>query len=189
MKPAQLYKRLEQTTTPIPLANIRWIAGTIAGPLAFAINADWTRWDRDFSVEVGGSIGRHSIRSITFDVAPIGLTFNTNLNRFSVGDSNGIAPDDLIWSVSTDATKGTITPARPLSGGDAFDFGVSVFAPIEGSVQEDPDRFRGAKVTVVLDNGQKFTSTITAEPKEAINNFTGFGLVNAEAATRNHGGK
>lgn len=188
LKPAALYKRLEQTATPVPVPNIRWIAGTIAGPVAFAINEDWTRWDRDFSIEVGSSIGRHTIASITFDVAPIGLTFNTNLNRFSVGDSKGIAPDDLTWSVSKDATKGTITPARPLGAGDAFDFGLSVFAPNPGFVQEDPDRFRGAKVTVVLGDGQKFTSTITAKSKIAINNFTGFGLVNADKATRNHGG-
>lgn len=185
IKPQALYKLLENTATPVLLPNVRWIAGTIAGPVGFAINADWTRQNRDFSVEVGGSTGNHSITSITLDTGPIGLTFNPNLNRFSVGDSNGLSPLDLIWSVSADTTKGTITiPKGLLQTGDSFEFGLSVFAPILGSTQEDPDRFRGMKLTVALDNGQKFTSTVTAMPKVAINNFTGYGLVNADAATK-----
>lgn len=42
----------------------------------------------------------------------------------------------------------------------------------------------GATVTVTLDNGKTYTSTIFAAEKERINRFTGHGLVNADAATR-----
>jgi hypothetical protein len=35
-----------------------------------------------------------------------------------------------------------------------------------------------------LDNGQTFSAPVLALPKSPINNFTGFGLVNADAATR-----
>lgn len=185
LTPQQVYRRLEETATPMPLSNERWVAGTVSGPVFFSINADWTRWSRDFSVNVPFLFGRHSIQAITLDTSAIGLTFNKNLNRFSVGDSTGVASTDITPSVSTDATQFTMTFAPgKLVGGGSFDFGESVFAPIQGSVQEDPDRFRGMKVIVTLDNGQKFSAPVLALPKLPINNFTGFGLVNADAATR-----
>jgi hypothetical protein len=162
------------------------VAGTIAGPLTFTINADWTRWNRDFTAALGGN-GRHAVSSITLDVAPAGLTFNPNPNRFSVGDSSGVTMADITQSFSADVTQFTMTFAPgSFSGHDWFDFGLSVFAPIQGSTQEDPDRFRGMNVTVTLDNGASSTSPVIALPKQAINNFTGYGLVNADRATRRH---
>ncbi|HYL71109.1 MAG TPA: S8 family serine peptidase, partial [Candidatus Dormibacteraeota bacterium] len=94
LSPRQLYARLQATATPIALPNQRWVAGTIAGPLTFTINADWTRWGRDFTAALGGE-GRHAVSSITLDVAPIGLTFNPNPNRFNVGASSGVTMADI----------------------------------------------------------------------------------------------
>src|SRR5882762_5678508 len=186
LSPRELYRRLEQTATPLPVPNQRWVAGTIAGPVTFSANADWTRWSRDFTLALGGD-GHRAVSSITLDTSPIGLIFSTNPNRFSVGDSRGVTITDITRTVSPDRTKFTMTFAPgSFDRHDWFDFGLSVFAPIEGTTQEDPDRFRGLKVSVTLDNGSTSTATVIANPKLPVNNFTGYGLVNADAATRRH---
>src|SRR5262249_51456000 len=105
-------------------------------------------------------------------------------NRFSVSNANGVSAADMSISES-DSQHFTISfAAGTLSSGDSFDFGMSVFTPIQGSTQEDPDRFRDIVLTVTLDNRQTFTGKVMALPKLPFNNYTGFGLVNADAATR-----
>jgi len=185
LSPRALYARLERTATPLPTPNQRGVAGAFAGPVSFSANADWTRWDRDFSIELGHT--HRAVSSITLDTSAIGLTFNPNPNRFSVGASRAITLADITHTVSPDATQFIMTFAPgSFSAGDYLDFGLSVFAPVQGSTQEDPDRFRGMKLSVTLDDGSTSSATVFAMPKLPINNFTGFGLVNADKATRQH---
>jgi len=54
--------------------------------------------------------------------------------------------------------------------------------PIEGSTQEDPDRFRGTTVTVRLSNGTSASGIVAAFPKTNPNRFTGAGLLSVNAA-------
>ena len=184
LAPRRVYQRLEETATPVPVAPRRWVAGAFAGPLMLSVNADWTRFDRDFSVEVE-NIGDHSVASLTLDVSGIGLDFNPNPNRFSVGASNGPQIGDITHTVSPDDTQFTMTFKRgSFTSHESFEFGLSVFAPIQGSTQEDPDRFRGMKITVRLDDGRIFAARVITLPRLRINDFAGFGLVNADAATR-----
>jgi hypothetical protein len=187
ISPRRVYERLEHTATPVWVPDVRGIAGAFAGPVAFSINRDWTRFTGNFSVEVSSLPKKRSIASITFDTTntDTGLTWNPNPNRFSVSNANGVSFADMAIGFNAAATQFTISfTAGSLTSGDSFDFGESVFTPIQGSTQEDPDRFRNMILTVTLDNGQTFTGKVLAFPKLPFNNYTGFGLVNADAATR-----
>jgi len=186
LRPAQLYQVMQSTATPIALPNIRWVAGAEAGPVTLSINFDWVRFTGDFSLAVDRPKG-WKVHSITFDAAPAGLTWSQNPNRFSVSNPIGTGVDisNMTRAVSPDSTQFTITFAKgTFVGGDSFDWGMSVFAPIEGSTEEDPDRFRNMTVTVTLEDGTVYTGSVVAMPKLPFNNFTGHGLVNADAATR-----
>jgi hypothetical protein len=184
LTPASLYSVLQKTATAIPLPNDRQTAFAFPGPVAFSAQGDWTRWSRYFGLSVQPFTAR-TVASVTFDTRPIGLTWSLNPNRFHVGPANGISASDITFTVSPDQTLFTLIFAPGSFGaGDAFRFGMSVFAPIEGSTQEDPDRFRGMNITVKLDDGSTFTAAVQANAPVAVNRFTGAGLVNADAATR-----
>ncbi|HYL69980.1 MAG TPA: S8 family serine peptidase, partial [Candidatus Dormibacteraeota bacterium] len=184
LTPQQVYRRLERSATPIPLPNVRSISTATAGPIHFDMSGDWVRWDRDFGLRVSGARSR-SVSSITFDTSALGLAWNPNPNRFSVGVADGVSFNDMTHSVSADASSFTIGFAPgSFRSGDSFRFGMSVFAPIEGFTQEDPDRFRGMNVTVTLDDGAVFKSAVLAPPRQAVNRFAGYGLINADRATR-----
>jgi Subtilase family len=186
LNPRQLYDVMEDTATPMHVPNVRWVAGAEANEVAFSANKDWTRFTGNFTLAVEGGPSR-KVHSITFDAAPAGLNWSKNPNRFSVSDPIGIGVDisNMTRTVSADGTKFTITFAPgTFVGGNSFDWGMSVFSPLEGFTTEDPDRFRGMKMTVVLEGGHTATGTVFAMPKLPFNNFTGAGLVNADAATR-----
>lgn len=184
LKPRQLYSVMEDTATPVRLPNVRWVAGAFAGPVSFSANADWTRWTEDFSLSVDKG-KKNKVHSITFDAGPAGLTWSTNPNRFSVSNPIGVGVDISNMTRTVNGTQFTITFAPgTFVGGNSFDWGMSVFAPIQGSTQEDPDRFRHMTMTVTMEDGSVFSSEVMAMPKLPFNNFTGHGLVNADAATR-----
>jgi len=182
LRPDTLYRTLQRTATPIPLPNDRSWAAAFAGPVAFSANGDWTRWNRYFGLAVQPFTSR-TVKSVVFDSSRTGLTWSANPNRFHVGPATGIAPGDVSFTRTATTLTLSFKPGT-FGAGDAFKFGMSVFHPLQGSTQEDPDRFRGMTVTVTLDNGTRFTGTVFAAPPERINRFTGFGLVNAEAAVR-----
>jgi len=182
----KLYKALQKTATPVPLPNDRTWSAAFSGPVAFTANGDWVRWNRYFGL-TALPLTSHSIASVALDVstADMPMTFSLNPNRFHVGPANGVSRADMTFTISPDQKVMTINFAPgTFSGGDSFRFGMSVFHPLEGTTQIDPDRFRGTRIITTLDNGQTFTGTVFAAPRERINNFTGFGLVNADAATR-----
>jgi hypothetical protein len=182
MSPRQLYRKLQRTATPVPLAFDRSIAGTIAGPVLATANQDWRRWAHYFRLNVL-PVSRRAIRSVTFDVAPSELAVSANPNRFHIGTAEGLSPADVTYS-RTDTTF-TLTFAPGVFGsGDTLEFGTSVFSPLLLSTQETADRFERTIVIVTLDDGSRRTGRFVVAPKLRVNLFTGAGLVNADAATR-----
>jgi hypothetical protein len=184
MSPNRIYRRLQETATPIPVPDNRSVAAAVAGPVRLSLAGDWVRWDHFFSLSVSGETGR-SVASIALNTSAAGLIFSANPNRFYIGESNGVAIGDITRTRSADGSTFTLAFAPgTFAAGGAFTFGMSVFNPIEGTTQEDPDRFRGATVTVTLDDGTTVTGTVTAGRPQNQNRFTGAGLVNAAKAVQ-----
>jgi hypothetical protein len=186
LKPAKLYKKLQDTATPMRLANNRNSAFAFSGPVAFVAKGDWVRSFHFWNVAVQPFFPS-SIKSISFDVTntPSGLTFNTNPNRFSVAPSSDVTQSQITYTVSADAHTITLTFAPGSFGaGKQLSFGTSVFTPIQGSTQEDPDRLVNTKVTVTDAAGHSFTGRVFADEAEENNRFTNNGLVNADEAVR-----
>jgi len=180
--PDKVYRTLQRTATPLPVPNDRSWAAAFAGPVAFSASGGWTRCNRYFGLAVQPFTSR-TVKSVVLDTSSIGLTWSANANRFHVGRASGIAPGDISFARTATSLTLTFKPGT-FGAGDAFKFGMSAFHPLQGSTQEAPDRFRGMTVTVTLDNGSAFAGTVFAAPPERINRFTGFGLVNADAAVR-----
>ena len=184
ISPSAIYSALQKTATAVPLPDNRQTATASVGPVTFSAQGDWTRWHDYFGLAVQPS-GNKSVSTVSFDTTPTGLTWSTNPNRFHVGSANGVSASDITFTVSPDQTRFTLQFASgAFAGSDAFRFGMSVFAPIQGSTQEDPDRFRGMKITVTMSDGSISTGAVTANAPQAINRFTGSGLVNATKAVQ-----
>jgi hypothetical protein len=184
--PSGVYRRLQNTATPISLSNDRTQSGTGAGPVAVSAHGDFTRFGEYFHVNVSGETD-HTVKSVAINVTntPTHMQFNPNPNRFHVGIAEGIDPANISASYSADVKTVTLSFAPgSLGRGNSFTFGLSVFAPAEGTTGEDADRMEGAVVTVTLDDNSTRTGTFHVAPKSAVNRFTGAGLVNADAATR-----
>jgi len=184
LPPDQLYRVLQRTATRIPMPNDRNWAAAYAGPVAFTATGDWTRQSRYFGLSVWPFTQR-TVKSVSFDLSTAGLDliFSANPNRFHIGSSNGITLADITRTRSVDGKQFTLTFADgKFHRGSEFRFGHSVFERFQGSTQEDPDRLRRTTVTVALDDGSTFSSKVFAAPRERINRFTGFGLVNADEA-------
>jgi hypothetical protein len=189
VKPQRLYRLLQGTATPIPTPNDRSWASADLGPVNFSAQGDWTRWRNYFALSLDGHANR-ALKSVAIDVTDTGLSWSANPARFHVGDSNGVTLADIAHTVSADGKTLTLTFAPgSFRAGELLRFGMSVFSPLEGSTQEDPDRLRGARITASLESGDTFSGRVAAAPKQTVNRFTGAGLVNADAAVRQAQGR
>jgi hypothetical protein len=184
LAPAALYDAIDSTATPLPVPDNRSHASAVAGPVSFNAKGDWTRWMNYFGLAVDAG-ATSTVSTVTMDLTNLPLTFNTNLARFNVGDVNGFNPANVSVTCTPDGKVYTLTFVPGTFGaGQSFRFGTSLFNPIQGSTQEDPDRMRGMIITAKMADGSTYTETVHARPKEMTNRFTGAGLVNAKAAVK-----
>jgi subtilisin family serine protease len=186
LKPEQLYRQLQRTATPVPLAIDRTISGAIAGPVVVTAHQDFQIWGRYFRMTVL-PFSPHRIKSVAFNVAPSDLAVAGNPGFFNIGAAKGVTPGDVTYSRT--ATSFTLAFAPGAFGaGDALEFGTAVFAP-PGFTQLLADRLEGTIVTVTLDDNTTRTGRFAVGHKLRVNLFTGAGLVNADEATRDEHGK
>ena len=176
---------IESVQLPMLLPEDRSFAAAVAGPVLLMMSgSDWTGHNRDFTLSVEPR-ARHAVPSIAFDVRTPGLQWRAKPTRFHIGESNGVQDSDVTRTPTGPVWTLQFVP-NSFSAGGRFTFGMSVFAPLQGSTPEDPDRFGGMTMTVTLDNGNKYTGTVLAGEPESPNSVTRAGLVNAATATNFH---
>ena len=111
LAPHKLYSNHRRTATPLPVPNMRWIAGGFAGPVAFSANADWVRFTSNFSLARIVPQQR-KVAAITFDTPSDGLSWSANPNRFSVSNArSGLT--DMTWTTSPERRS---SPSRSPRG-------------------------------------------------------------------------
>jgi subtilisin family serine protease len=182
LSPDRIYQKLQSTASPIALPLNRTWSAAFAGPVTFLADGDWTRWNRFFNLEVSQFVPRN-VRSIEFDATDTNLLWSLNPARFHTADLKGISASEMTVATSPDQHLFTINFAPGSFGrGDSVQFGMSLFTDGWGTTQVLPDQLRNMKITVTLENGQRYSSRVVAGFKFPVNNYSGFGLVNADAA-------
>lgn len=192
MDPDDIYDQLQKTATPIPLARNRTLAVAFAGALAAAANGDFPR-ETDYWQLAVLPVTRATVNQVTINLTSPNMRFSDPLNPrtgFHIGTTHGLSASDVIVTRSADRTSLTLTFTPGTFGAGDFltfaNFAFPTLLPVQ--FQVDADRVEGGEVTVSFSDGSTKTGTFAVDRKVRRNNFTGAGLVNADAATRERSG-
>lgn len=191
--PEDVYERMQDTATAMPLSINRTLAAAFAGPVVAAANGDFPRETNYWQIGVAPFVSQ-TVNSVTINLTAPGMRFSNPLSPttgFHIGSLRGIVPANVTATRSADLTSLTLTFAPGTFGaGDFITFANFAFpAPLPVQFQVDADRVQGGQVIVRLSDGSTRTGTFHVEPLRRVNAFTGAGLVNANAAAREHGKK
>jgi len=190
IRAADLYDRLQDTATPVPLSIDRALASTKAGPVEASANGDFAR-QRDYWRLKVDRHTKHTVNSVSINLTTPSMHWSnpaSTTTGFFVGTAKGLLPTDVTATRSADLTTLTLTfKPGTFGAGDELTFANFIFASIlPFQFPFDADRVAGGLVTVTLDDASTATGTFHVEKRITPNHFTGAGLVNADAATRHH---
>jgi hypothetical protein len=191
LKPSEIYERLMDTATRVPLAHDRSLAFAFAGPVVGNANGAFGATENYWRLFVEPFTTK-TVASVTIDLTNPDMFFvnpSTAQLGFILNSTHGLDPADVSVSRSIDRSSLTLSfKAGKFGAGDFVTFSELVVPNAELLVTEvDADRVEGGTMTVTLSDGTSRTGTFFVEQKEGINRFTGAGLVNANAATKKGG--
>jgi hypothetical protein len=191
LKPSEIYDRLMDTATPVPLAHDRTLAFAFAGPVVGNANGAFSASEKYWRLFVEPD-AKKTVSSVTLDMTSPDLFFvnpATPQLGFIINSTHGLDRADVSVSRSFDRSSLTLTFAPGKFGaGDFVTFSNLAVPNAEPLVtQVDADRVEGGTMTITLSDGTSRTGTFFVEKKERVNAFTGAGLVNANAATKKGG--
>lgn len=191
MKPSEIYDRLLDTATRVPLAADRTLAFAFAGPVIGNANGAYSGAENYWRIFVEPG-SKKTINSVTFDLTKADMFFAnpaTDQFGFIINSTHGLTPANVSVSRSFDRSSLTLTFAPgTFGGGDFITFSNLAVPNAEPLItQVDADRVEGGTMTVTLSDGTSRTGTFFVEKKDRENRFTGAGLVNANAATKKGG--
>jgi hypothetical protein len=186
--PDDVYERLQRTATAIPLSRNRTLAAAFAGPVVAAANGDFARETNYWALAVQPFTNK-TIKSVTINLTTPDMHFSNPLSPttgFRIGTLHGLVAGDVTVTRSLDLTSLTLTfAAGSFGAGDFLTFANFAFpTQLPVQFQVDADRVQGGQVVVTLSDDSTRTGTFFVDRLERVNNFTGAGLVNADAATR-----
>jgi hypothetical protein len=191
--PEDVYERLQRTATAIPLSRNRTLAAAFAGPVVAAANGDFPRETNYWTLAVEPFTNK-TVKSVTINLTNANMHFSNPASPttgFHIGTLFGLTAADVTATRSADLTSLTLTFAPgTFRHGDFITFANFAF-PVQLPVQfeVDADRVQGGHVVVTLSDDSTSTGTFFVDRLERVNNFTGAGLVNADAATRRSHGR
>jgi hypothetical protein len=188
IRPKHVYRRLQETATPVPLSRNRALAAAEAEPVLAFASGDFARQTDYWRLAVERHTS-HTVNSVSINLTALNMHWSNPASAttgFHVGTTKGLLPTDVTATRSADLTTLTLTfKPGTFGAGDELTF-ANFFFPVILPFQFpfDADRVAGGLVTVTLDDATTSTGTFQAEKLVTPNHFTGVGLVNADAATK-----
>jgi hypothetical protein len=188
LRPKEIYEELQETATPVPLSEDRTFARAAAGPVVATASGDFPRVTNYWKLAVGHGT-THTVKSVSINLTASDDRWSSPASPttgFHIGTIHGLVPGNVSVSRSADRTTLTLSFAAGTFGAGDFltfaNFAFPTLLPVQFEV--DADRVRGGIVTVTLDDDSTASGSFVTAPARGINQFTGAGLVNADAAVR-----